>query len=143
MTKDTITRIFLGSLIAVVGGVILLLIASGLGFTGTVFIMSGPDVVAVQPTSMTWLALATGIIGIVAVIGGALSQFVAWIGALVNTAQLQDKTWFLVLLLLGIFGLGFIPMLVYVLGVDSTAAAPAVAQRSTSPAPPTDLPKAA
>jgi hypothetical protein len=60
----------------------------------------------------------------------AIAQFVAWIGALMNTAQLTDKTWYVVLLLLGIFGPGFIPMLVYVLRGSDGAAAVVPAQQS-------------
>jgi H+/Cl- antiporter ClcA len=138
MSKATVTRIFWGSLIAIAGGLIVLAIATGLGFAGTRFIMSGHDLVAVQPTSTTWAAASMGIIGILALIGGAFGQFVAWIGTLLNTAQLEDKVWFLVLLLLGIVGLGLIPMLVYVVtGPDGTATA-APEQEG-----PTDLPKAA
>jgi hypothetical protein len=124
MSKLTVARIFWGSLIAIAGGLIVFVIAGGLGFAGTGFIMNGPDVVGVQPTSTTWFAAMLGIFGVAAVVAGGIAQFVAWIGALLNTAQLADRTWFLVLLLLGIFGLGFIPMLVYVLaGTDGTAAA--------------------
>ena len=138
MSKPTVTRIFWASLIAIGGGLVVLAIAAGLGFAGTSFIMRGPDVVGVQPTSTTFAAASLGIIGVLALICGALGQFVAWIGALLNTAQLEDKVWFLLLLLLGIFGLSFIPMLIYILagpdGTGSTAAAPQQ---------PTELPKAA
>jgi hypothetical protein len=138
MSKHTVTRIFWGSLIAIAGGLIVFAIATGLGFAGTGLIMSGPDVVGVQPTSMTWFAASMGILAIVALVGGAIGQFVAWIGALLNTAQLPDKVWFVVLLLLGIFGVGFIPMLVYVLaGPDGTA------QVEPARQPPTELPRAA
>jgi hypothetical protein len=40
---------------------------------------------------------------------------VAWIGALLNTAQLDDKTWFVVLLLLGLFSFGLLAMIAYVI----------------------------
>jgi MFS family permease len=141
MSKHTITPVFLGSLISFVGGSVLLMIATALGFVGTAYITSGPDIVAIEPTPMTWMALTMGLVGVVAIVGGALGQFVAWIGALVNTAQLTDKTWFLVLLLLGILSLGFIPMLVYVLaGPEDVAAMPGPA---ATPAEPTELPKAA
>jgi hypothetical protein len=141
MSKSTITPVFLGSLVSIVGGLILVMVATAVGFVGTGYITSGPDLVAVEPTSMTWLAVAMGMAGVVAIVGGGLGQFVAWIGALVNTAQLQDKTWFLVLLLLGILSLGFIPMLVYVLaGPDST---PPVAAPVTTPTEPVELPTAA
>ena len=65
------------------------------------------------------LVLVLGVLGIVA---GGIGQFIAWIGALVNTSRLEDKTWFVVLLVLGLLSFGFIPMLVYVLGgPDGTA----------------------
>jgi hypothetical protein len=138
MPKATVARIFWGSLIAIAGGLVVLAIATGLGFAGTRFIMSGHDMVGIQPTSTTWVAASTGLIGILALIGGVFGQFVAWIGALLNAAQLEDKVWFLVLLLLGIVGLGLIPMLVYILtGPDGTTTVTPAEQG------PTDLPKAA
>ena len=128
MSKATVMRIFWSSLIALAGGLIVLLIAGGVGVAGTGLTMRGPDVVGIQPTSATWIAASVGMLGVIAVIGGAVGMFVAWIGALLNTAQLTDKTWFVVLLLLGIFNLGFIPLLVYVLaGPDGTASLPAQA----------------
>jgi hypothetical protein len=36
-----------------------------------------------------------------AIIGRAIGQFVAWIGAVLDTARLEDKTWFIVLLVTG------------------------------------------
>ena len=81
------------------GGLIVLLIGGGLGFAGTTWIMNRHDVVGVHATSTTWLAAVMGIIGVIALVGGGVAQLVAWIGALINTAQLADKTWFVVLLL--------------------------------------------
>ena len=138
MSKITVARLFWGSLIASAGGLILFVIAGWLGFAGTRWITNGPDVVGVQPTSTTWLAVTMGVFGAIALVGGGVAQLVAWIGALISTAQLGDKTWFLILLLLGIFGLGFIPMLVYVVaGPDGTTTAAPV-QGST-----TEMPKPA
>jgi hypothetical protein len=50
---------------------------------------------------------------------------VAWIGALVNTAQLDDKVWFIVLLVLGIWNLGVIAMIAYVIAGPDAMRAPA------------------
>jgi H+/Cl- antiporter ClcA len=138
MSKLTLSRIFWGSLGAIAAGLVVLAIATGVGFAFTGLTWSGPDIVGVQPTSTTWVAASVGIIAVLALIVGAVGQFVAWVGALMNTAQLQDKVWFLVLLLLGIVGLGFVPMLVYVLaGPDATATVAPARQ------PPTELPRAA
>ncbi len=44
------------------------------------------------------------------------------LGALLNTSQLERKTWFLVLLILGIFNFGILGMIAYVIaGPDGTA----------------------
>ena len=52
--------------------------------------------------------------GLLIVIAGGVAQFVAWIGALMNTSRLEDKTWFILLLVLGLLSFGLIAMLVYV-----------------------------
>jgi hypothetical protein len=63
------------------------------------------------------------ILGGFAMLGGAIAGLVAWIGALINTAQLEDKAWFVLLLVLGLLSFGFIAMLAYVIaGPDSTQA---------------------
>jgi energy-converting hydrogenase Eha subunit A len=126
MTKSMVTTIFVGSLIAIVGGVIVA--AAGVGIvlaTGTLQI-EGPDVTGFQPSSITPAAIGLVLLGGLAILGGSLGQFVAWIGAVVNTARLDDKTWFVVLLVLGLLSFGFVAMLVYVLaGPDGTAPRPA------------------
>ncbi len=60
-------------------------------------------------------------IGVLVMAGGGIGQFIAWIGAVLNTARLQDKTWFVVLLLLGLLSFGFVAMIAYVIaGPDGT-----------------------
>lgn len=124
MSKSTVTRLFVGSLLAIAGGLVLGFIAVPLGYTSGAFVMNGPDVVGVQSTVMAWTVAALVVIGILAIIGGVVGQFVAWIGAVLGTAQLEDKTWFLVLLLLGVLSFGFVAMLAYVIaGPDGATAA--------------------
>jgi len=121
MTKSTVTKIFIGSLFAIAGGVVLLGAALFLAYANGTFIMRGPDVVGIHASAFTWSMAAVAIVGMLAVIGGALAQFVAWIGAVLNTSRLEDKTWFIVLLVLGLLSFGFIAMIVYlVAGPDGT-----------------------
>lgn len=132
MTKATVTRLFVGSAIAVVSGAILAVAAVWIAIANDVFILSGNDIVGLRWTAVTWATLGLGIVGSLAVIGGMIAGLVSWIGALLNTSQLESKTWFLVLLLLGIFSFGVIGMLAYVIaGPDGTRAA------TPSPAPAT------
>ena len=122
MSKATVTKLFIGSAIAVVAGAILAIVAVWIAYANGVFVMSGNEVVDVRGSSLAWSMLGLGIVGGVAMIGGMIGGLVSWIGALLNTSQLESKTWFLVLLLLGIFSFGFVAMIAYVVaGPDGTA----------------------
>ncbi len=124
MSKSTVTRLFLGSLIAAGAGATIVVIAVSLAIANGVFVMSGSDVVGVQATVLAWSLIGLGLVGGLAIAGGLIGGLVSWIGALLNTSQLESKTWFLVLLLLGIFNLGFFAMIAYlIVGPDRTAAA--------------------
>jgi hypothetical protein len=125
MSKSTVTRLFVGSLLATAGGLVLGFIAVLLGYTNGAFVMNGPDVVGVQSTGMAWTVAALVVIGMIAIIGGVIGQFVAWIGAVLETAQQEDKTWFLVLLLLGVLSFGLVAMLAYVIAGPDGATSPA------------------
>lgn len=121
MTKPTITRVFVGSLTAFVGGVVLIVAGGLLMLANGTLTMSGPDVTGFQPSATGWSMIGLVLVGVLVTIGGAIGQFVAWIGAVVNTSRLDDKTWFVILLVLGLLSFGFIAMLVYVLaGPDGT-----------------------
>jgi hypothetical protein len=67
----------------------------------------------------------------------AVTHFVAWIGAVLNTAQLPDKTWFVVLLVVGLLGLVFIATVAYVIagpdGVKAKEQASALQQAGGAP----------
>lgn len=121
MSKQTITRIFVGSVIAFVGGLVLLVVGVVAAFASGAFVMSGPDVTGFEPSALGWTAIAAMIAAGLVMVGSAIAQFVAWIGAVVNTSRLEDKTWFILLLVLGLLSFGFVAMLVYVLaGPDGT-----------------------
>ena len=124
MSKTTVTRLFIGSLIAVAAGAILAFVAVWLGFANNVFVMSGTEVIGARASSLAWSLLGLGIVGGLTAMGGLITGLVAWIGALLNTWQLESRTWFAVLLLTGIFNFGFVAMVAYVIaGPDSTTGA--------------------
>ena len=121
MPKSTITRLFIGSGIAIVAGAILgfAAVATALG-SGT-FVMNGPDIVELRGSALAWSLLGIGIVGGLAITGGLIAGLVAWIGALLNTWLLDSKAWFVALLVIGIFNLGFFAMIAYVIaGPDRT-----------------------
>ena len=115
MTKATVTRLFIGSAIAAAAGALLAIVAIWVAIANDVFVMSGSDIVAVQGSSLSWTLLGLGLVGALAFMGGLIGGLVSWIGALLNTSQLDSKAWFVALLLLGIFNFGILAMLAYVI----------------------------
>lgn len=131
MTKSTVTKFFVGGIVAVVAGLILAFVAVWAAFAADEFVMDGPDVTGVRFTAFGWTMVGVMIVGAFSMIGGAIAGLVAWIGALINTAQLEDKAWFVLLLVLGLLSFGFIAMVAYVIaGPDGTQ----VVRRAPQPA---------
>jgi hypothetical protein len=121
MTKETITRLFIGGIVAVVAGLIVAFVGVWLAFASGTFVMSGPDVTGVVWTTASWAMVGLAGVGCLAIIGGAVAGLVAWIGALINTSYLEDKAWFVLLLVLGLLSFGFVAMVAYVIaGPDGT-----------------------
>jgi hypothetical protein len=115
MTKRTVTNLSVGSVVAVVGGAILAFAAVWTAYATGAFVMNGPDVVGVQATPYAWAIVGLALLAAVSVLGGFAAGLVAWIGALLNSAQLDDKTWFIVLLVLGLLSFGVVAMIAYVI----------------------------
>jgi DNA-binding CsgD family transcriptional regulator len=121
MSKSGVTRLFVGSVAAFIAAVVLGIVAMAAAFGGGAFVMDGPDVVGVNSSAFTWTMIALAALALVAMICAAIGGLVAWIGALLNTAQLEEKTWFVLLLVLGLLSFGFVAMVAYVLaGPDGT-----------------------
>jgi hypothetical protein len=128
MSKTTVTRLFIGGGLAIIAGAILAIAAVWIAIANDVFIMNGPDIVGLSGGAFAWSLLGLSVVGGLVIVGGLIAGFVAWIGALLNTWQLESKTWFAVLLLLGIFNLGFFAMIAYLIaGPDAADPAPRTA----------------
>jgi len=119
MKKSTITKTWLAGVIAIALGFVTAGIATGLmlAYGGTFTAAPSGEGYDYVPTQDAFFWTMVGIIvtGGVVVIGGTIVQFAAWIGALVNSYQLQDKTWFLLNLILGLLGFGLVVMIVYLI----------------------------
>ena len=80
---------------------------------------------------MAWTIFGLALIAALAVIGGLIGGLVSWIGALLNTSRSEDKTWFSVLLVLGLVSFGLVAMIAYVIaGPDGTEQSSARALRA-------------
>ena len=126
MSKATVTLLFLGAIAALVVSVAVALATVVAAVAGGVVTIGGSDGVSVDGQvfagSLPWLLIA----GLVFA-AGTVAALASWIGALLNTWQLADKTWFVALLVFGVFSFGWIAMVAYVLaGPDATS--PSVAR---------------
>lgn len=140
MSKASITRMWIAGLIVLVAGLAMggislgLMLANG-GTWVPAASGSGSDFV---PTinGFFWTTVGFMIVGFTIAAAGGIVQLAAWIGALVNTYQIVDKAWFIILLAGGILGLvsgvfGFAAMVAYVVaGPDGLPAG-----RTHAPAP--------
>jgi hypothetical protein len=115
MHKTLIRKLFVGSLIALAGGLVLLALTGGLAIANSSLVKNGPDVTGIHATALGWVMIGLAGVAILVLVAAAITQFVAWVGAVINTAQLQDKTWFIVLLVTGLLSFGFIAMIVYLI----------------------------
>ena len=121
MSKATVTRLFVGSLIAGTVGAVAVILAVAVALANDVFVLSGSELVGIQQSGLAWVLLVLAVGGGVAIVAAFVGGLVSWIGALLNTAQLESKAWFLVLLLVGIFNLGILVMIAYMIaGPDIT-----------------------
>ena len=113
MTKSTVTRLFFAGIAAFVAGFVLALVGSVTALASGAITIGGPAILTIDGPG---LGSALVILVVAGVVMGTsmLVGLIAWIGALVNTFQLEDKTWFLVLLVLGLWSFGFVAMVAYV-----------------------------
>jgi hypothetical protein len=133
MTKSTVTRLFIGAVIALLVGITLAAITASLAIANDVLIMDGNRVVSIREAAVDLPLVVLGVVTAVALASAAVLGLASWIGALVNTSRLDSKAWFIALLLLGIFNFGLIAMIAYLIaGPDGTKAGPP--QRAPLPA---------
>jgi hypothetical protein len=115
MGKVVIVKAFVGSLLGFATAVVIFAVAAGLALANDSFIMNGPDVVGIRTDPFGWTMIGLAALAVLVLIGATMGLFVAWLGAVLNTANLADKTWFVVLLVGGLVSVGFLATLAYVI----------------------------
>ena len=131
MSKKNVTRLFVAAIVAVVAGVVLGVAALWTALASDAIDLGGSDYIDVAGGSGAWTALGLVIVGSLVALGGTIAAVVSWIGALLNTWQLEDKLWFGSLLAGGLLGLGVVAMIAYVVagqdGMKQSVARPRIA----------------
>lgn len=142
MSKPTIVRTWLGGLVALAVGLIVVAFSIGLmlAYGGTFTAASSGNGYDFVPRfdGFFWTMVGLMVAGISLAAVGGLVQLVAWIGTLVNTYRLQDKTWFAVVLAGGLLGLafgllGFAAMVAYLVAGPDGMAVPQISAPAGRP----------
>jgi hypothetical protein len=121
MSKGSVTQLVVGAIVAAGAGLVLGVAALWAALASDAIDVGGSAVVDVNGGSGAWTALGLVIVGSLAILAGTVAAVVAWIGALLNTWQLEDKAWFASLLALGLLGFGVFALVAYVVaGPDGT-----------------------
>jgi hypothetical protein len=120
MSKSMIDRLFVGAIVAVIAGWVIAIVTIIAAVASEAVVLGGPNLVTVNGAAFAWALVVLAVAGAL-ILGGTVAGVASWIGALFNTARLDDKTWFVVLLVLGIWSFGFVAMVAYVVaGPEST-----------------------
>ena len=121
MSKRNVTRLFVAAIVAVGAGLILGFAALWAALASDAIDFGGSHVIDVNGGAGAWTALGLVIAGSLVILAGTVAAVVSWVGALLNTWQLEDKIWFASLLTLGLLGFGVVAMIAYVFaGPDGT-----------------------
>ncbi len=63
MSKATVTKLFIGGVIAVIAGTIVAIVAMSVAIANDVFVMNGPDIVAIRGSVLAWSCSRLGMVG--------------------------------------------------------------------------------
>ena len=131
MSKKNVTRLFVAAIVTVGAGLVLGFAALGTALATDAIDFGGSYVIDVNGGPGAWTALGLVIVGSLVILSGTVAAVVSWLGALLNTWQLEDKMWFWSLLALGLLGFGVVAMIAYVVagpdGTKQTVARPGIA----------------
>ncbi len=129
MSRTTITRLFGAAIAAVAAGIVIGIAAVVAGLANGAVVLGGPQVMTLNGSAIAWTIGALVVASLIFA-AGTVAAIACWVGALLETARLGDRTWFAVLLVLGLVSLGWVAMIAYVMaGADGSAqgATPSVA----------------
>jgi hypothetical protein len=131
MSKRNVTRLFVGSLVAVGAGLVLGVAALSAALASDAIDLGGGHGIDVNGGTGAWVALGLVIAGSLVILVGTAAAVLSWVAALYHTWQLEEKTWFAALLALGLLGFGVVAMIAYVVsgpdGVKQDVVRPSIA----------------
>ena len=135
MSKKTVTRWFVWAAVAYGAGFAFGIAALWVGLASDAIDVGGDYVIDVNGGSGAWTAIALLVVGSLVILAGTAAGVVSWLGALLDTWELEDKKWFGLLLASGLLGFGVIAMVAYVVaGPDGTQQSASAGSEGAGPA---------
>jgi len=138
MTKSSVTRTWFAGLVVLAVGLLAAGVSIGLmlAYGGTFAKAPTGNAYDFVPTydSFFWTTVGFMVLGFTVAAAGGIVQLAAWVGALINTNRIADKTWFAVLLIGGLVGVVFAPVGFAGLASKTAFAAPRGIARNASAA---------
>ncbi len=116
MSKKNVTRLFVGAIVAFAVGLVVGVAVLSAALASDAIDFGGDYFVEVNGGTGAWTVLGLVIVGSLVLLAATVAAVVSWIAALLNTWQLEERTWFWSLLSLGLFGFGVVAMIGYVIG---------------------------
>ena len=90
----------------------------------------------IRENAFGWVMAGLAGVAVLVMITAAITHFIACVGAVINTAGLKDKTWFIILLVTGLLSFGFIAMIIYlVAGPEDPPPVTAIPAAREAPGP--------
>lgn len=134
MSKKNVTRLFVGAAVTFAVGLVFGAAALSAAIASDAIDFGGDYVIEVNGGTGAWIALGLILLGSLALLVATVAAVVSWIAALLNTWELEEKTWFWSLLSLGLLGFGVVAMIGYVFaGPDGMKRRPARVVSSAAP----------
>lgn len=115
MSRSTITRLVLWSLGTLVAGAILFIVAAALVVSANGRLPNDVGLVDLGGAPAAFVVSAV-LLAVLLFLASLVLALVGWIGALVETAALPEKGWFVAILVVGVLGMILVADLVYVIG---------------------------
>jgi hypothetical protein len=121
MSKRSVTRLFVGAAVGFAAGLVLAVAALSAALASDAIDFGGDYVIELHGGAGAWTAFGLVLVGSLVLLAATAAAVVSWLAALVNTWELEEKTWFWSLLSLGLLGFGVVAMIGYVAaGPDGT-----------------------
>ncbi|MGN6743946.1 MAG: hypothetical protein ACTHJL_11730 [Amnibacterium sp.] len=134
MSRSTITGLVIWSVGSLVAGAVLFIVAAALVVSANGRLPNDVGLVDLGGAPAAFVVSAV-LLAVLLLLASVVLALVAWIGALIETAALPEKGWFVAILVVGVLGMILVADLVYVIGSPGRRQSVPAVEESRLPPP--------